>query len=177
MIYFISDPHLSHANIIWMSKRPFNDVEEMDHTIINNWNSIVKETDTVYLLGDFAYRCHRSKIKKYLEELKGKIILIKGNHDGQVLKVNQQIHRFESVHDYLVLEYEKYKFILFHYPIESWWHKSRGAFHLHGHIHEHQSILPHPRKFNVSVENIEYKPISIVEVLNKLNNNEGQTIN
>jgi len=170
MIYFISDLHLGHKAIIWMAHRPFEDLYHMDITLIDNWNKVIKNEDTVYFLGDFAYKVSENKIKKYLRELNGKIIFIKGNHDVLTLKANQEIKRFESVQDYFVLEHDKQSFVMFHFPLESWWHKDKGSIHLHGHIHDHKSICPHPRKFNVSAENIGYTPISIEEIIDKIEN-------
>ena len=54
MNFYISDTHFGHANIIRLCNRPFQDVERMDNTLINNWNNTVSNKDTVYILGDFA---------------------------------------------------------------------------------------------------------------------------
>ena len=63
MIYFISDTHFGHKNIVSYCKRPFIDTHEMNKTIIDNINSVVKPSDTLYFLGDF---CHRGgDPKKY----------------------------------------------------------------------------------------------------------------
>ena len=80
MIFYISDLHFGHQNAIWFDKRPFASVEEMDQTIIQNWNNTVKPEDTVYILGDMVW----AKAKGwpgYLKQLSGHKILIKGNHD------------------------------------------------------------------------------------------------
>lgn len=52
-IYFTSDLHLGHDNIIRFCNRPFSSVEEMNDRIIQNYNSIVHKNDLVYILGDF----------------------------------------------------------------------------------------------------------------------------
>ena len=54
MIYFTSDLHLGHRGIITMRNRPFANVEEMNRTLITNFNAIVHKNDTVYILGDLA---------------------------------------------------------------------------------------------------------------------------
>lgn len=85
MIYFISDTHFNHSNIIEYCNRPFNDIKEMNDTLINNWNSVVKKDDIVYHLGDFAL-ADEEKLKELYSKLNGTIILIRGNHDGKSAK-------------------------------------------------------------------------------------------
>lgn len=77
MDYFTSDTHLGHKKIIEYCNRPFKDVYLMDKAIVENWNEVVSDDDTVYHLGDFAF----GGIKNYLPHLNGNIILIRGNHD------------------------------------------------------------------------------------------------
>ena len=170
MIYFISDTHFGHkGSLAWPNgkARKFKDINEMNQTIIDNWNSIVKPEDIVYHLGDFAYKTSVSTIKHIFKSLNGTIILLKGNHDGQTLKANKQQPRFESVNDILEIEYNNKLFILCHYPIESWRNKNKGSIHLHGHTHGNSQFIHN--RLDVAVEVINYTPISIEEVLLKLN--------
>lgn len=178
MIYFISDTHFGHGGSLkWPNgnARDFPDIQTMNQTIVDNWNSVVKEEDTVYHLGDFSYKTSVSTIKHILDSLNGTIILIKGNHDGQTLKANQQVHRFESIHDRLELEYnlgdKAYHFILDHYPMESWKNKEKGYIHLHGHVHGRKSehiITDMSYRIDVSCEAINYTPISINDIIMSL---------
>ena len=76
-IFVTSDLHISHNNILGYCQRPFNNIQEMNSTIRNNWNSVVSDNDIVYLLGDYLF-------KKDIPDdwhLNGYIILIRGNHD------------------------------------------------------------------------------------------------
>ena len=73
MIFFTSDLHLGHANIIRLCDRPFSNVEEMDETIINNWNEHVHKDDTVYVLGDFTMIKDVAIVENYINQLNGKI--------------------------------------------------------------------------------------------------------
>jgi calcineurin-like phosphoesterase family protein len=168
MIYFISDLHIGHkGSLKWPNgnARDFPDINTMNQTIIDNWNSIVTDNDTVYLLGDVAYKCSSSIIKHVLNSLNGKIILIEGNHDKDVLKVNQQIHRFESVHSRLILNIDDLVIVLDHYPIEEWFMKTKGSIHLHGHTHGSiQDKNIGIKRYDVSVEVNNYTPISLEQI-------------
>ena len=75
MNYFTSDLHLGHRNIIRLCNRPFATIEEMDETLIRNWNAKVTNGDTVYILGDLLFRNEKSA-EEYLKQLKGKKHLI-----------------------------------------------------------------------------------------------------
>ena len=47
----ISDTHFGDERILRYENRPFSSVEEMDKAIIENWNQVVGEEDTVFHLG------------------------------------------------------------------------------------------------------------------------------
>lgn len=78
--WFTSDTHFGHENILKYSNRPFNTIEDMDKTLIRNWNARVQPEDTIFFLGDFCFNIS-SSFKNYWYALNGTKIMIKGNHD------------------------------------------------------------------------------------------------
>ena len=130
MIYFISDTHFYHEKIIEYVNRPFKDVEEMNNTLIDNWNKRIEPKDEVYILGDFSFG-NKEQTLDLLDKLNGRKYLIKGNHD-RVIKDKEVASRFEWIKDYHMLKYKKYKFVLFHYPLMVWDCQHYGAIHLYG---------------------------------------------
>ena len=80
MDYFTSDMHYGHANIIDYCNRPFESLDEMTNEMVNRWNEIVTEDDTVYVVGD-VFLCPTSEGESIVKRLNGRKILIKGNHD------------------------------------------------------------------------------------------------
>lgn len=78
-VFFTSDPHFFHANVIRYCNRPYATVEEMNEALIGNWNSVVGPDDTVYCLGDFSLAIRPVEI--YSSRLQGHKKLIPGNHD------------------------------------------------------------------------------------------------
>lgn len=98
MNYFTSDLHLGHRNIIRLCNRPFATIEEMDETLIRNWNAKVTNGDTVYILGDLLFR-NEKPAEEYLKQLKGKKHPIIGNHDRDWVKKCNLEDFFESVNN------------------------------------------------------------------------------
>lgn len=166
-IFFCSDHHLDHANILTFKRadgsrlRDFGSLEEMQEHIISRHNSVVRPADKVYFLGDVVISKKASALN-ILYRLNGEKVLIKGNHDQcsaeaylQHFKDIRGSHQFSGV-------------IMTHIPIhpES---LARWGVNIHGHLHSNQVMLPlaqvHDRRyFNVSLESINYTPISLEEI-------------
>lgn len=135
-IFFVSDTHFGHKNILKFcpNSRPVRDIEEHDRKLIVNWQSQVGQNDRVYHLGDFFF-CNAERARRILDQLPGQIHFVYGNHD-KVISSNHDIRsKFASVSNYKELRIEGIKVCLFHFPIHEWHHISHGAFHLYGHVH------------------------------------------
>lgn len=169
MRYIISDTHFYHNNIIKYCNRPFSSVEEMNDTLIENWNSIVKPEDTVFHLGDFAFKKNVNNIIHIVDRLNGKIVLIKGNHDH---------YKTKKAH-FIFWEYYKYPviiddfIILSHQPVfltdNSPYYNIHGHLHNSGHRDESNIGIRHT---NVSVEVINYTPIDLDQLIQKIKEKE-----
>lgn len=114
MNYFTSDLHLGHRNIIRLCNRPFATIEEMDETLIRNWNAKVTNGDTVYILGDLLFR-NEKPAEEYLKQLKGKKHPIIGNHDRDWVKKCNLEDFFESVNNLHFISDGKRQMTLCHY--------------------------------------------------------------
>lgn len=160
-IFLIGDTHFGHSNILTFKKedgsllRPgFDDITDMDETIIRNWNKVVGAKDKVYHLGDVGFK-NFTQTSLILSRLNGEKVLIKGNHDN--LKLSQYAQHFKDVRAYHQID----KFVLSHIPV----HPdsiARWKGNIHGHLH-HRNIDDN-RYWNVSVEQINYTPISFEEL-------------
>lgn len=175
MIYVISDTHFHHSNIIKYCNRPFKDINEMNETIINNWNSIVKKDDTIYHLGDFCLS-NDDEIKNIFNKLNGNKILIRGNHDRKPVKFYENVGFKVLTHAPIILG--EYKIMLSHVPLPDAKIKE-GYINLHGHIHNKKISDDYPKNYtenkhvNLSVDVTNYKPVSL-DKINKIRgkNNE-----
>lgn len=133
--YITSDLHFGHKNIIKYENRPFQDVEEMDNCLINMWNNTVNDNDLVYILGDFSWY-GGAKTIEILKRLKGRKILIVGNHDCNYLdKIDFDKSLFEEICYYKEIKRNKRLICMMHYPIANWNGEEHGSIHLFGHIH------------------------------------------
>lgn len=175
-LFFTSDTHFGHARVIDFSSRPFKDIEEMNETLIKNWNEVVKPNDTIFHLGDFALG--GSKIwKETLERLNGKKYLIMGNHDFKNFR-NSYREYFEEV---VLAKYYTYKdkaMYLSHCPYLCYGGDERGVWNLYGHVHSGPNArlgkdLPKLQylgewTYDVGVDNNNYYPVSFEEIAEKL---------
>ncbi len=173
MIYYISDPHFGHANIITLCNRPFIDIDEMDRTLIANWNARVRNEDSVYVLGDFAYKCELSEVAAILQKLNGHMHLLIGNHDEWMNKMDAGEY-FESVDNMVEINDNGRICVLCHYPLLTW-RKENKSFMVYGHIHDKTDadfwplIVKRDRMLNAGVEINNYMPVTLDEMIS--NNN------
>ena len=171
-IWVTSDTHFNHANIIKYCNRPFSSVEEMNETIIANWNKVVSQGDTVYHLGDFALG-DKSLIPDILERLNGHINLIIGNHDN--LNIMADLLYYNCVLNVFweeVIKVGKKTIILNHFPFGSLPDPTTNypIIQLHGHVH---STPDKPwnyfdNQYDVGVDNNNFTPINLAELLDKI---------
>lgn len=170
MVYFIADLHIGHYNVIRLNNRPFSDLEEMHNCIITNWNSRVKPNDEVYIIGDVAYRS-QIDIVKFLNNLNGIKYLIVGNHDRRNLKNPAFRACFKEICDMKTVNVSGTPIVLCHYPLGEWDGYYRGAYHIHGHIHNNTNIKVYKylkdesRALNAGVDIIHYTPATFEELI------------
>jgi len=125
-IFLTADTHFNHSKILeYCPNRSFSNINDMNETIIKNWNDQVSIGDIVYVLGDFGFGPDLLKIFK---RLTGQKYLIKGNHDDKkVLSLP-----WGWIKDVYMLNH---KYWLSHYPHLSWPKSAHGSLHFHGHCH------------------------------------------
>lgn len=168
MIFFTSDLHLGHANIIKYCDRPFSSVEEMDEALIRNWNDKITDSDDVYILGDFAFHGGVAKAGR----LKGRKHLVIGNHDLRWLKAYREAGVFEWMKDYHELKLkppvvqERQMIVMFHYSMRVWNKSHHGSWHLFGHSHGNLAGLG--KSFDIGVDSHNYTPLSFDELKVKM---------
>lgn len=170
MIYYTADLHLGHANVIRHCDRPFTSADEMDATLIQNWNAKVHKNDTVYIVGDFLFRA-KKPAEDYLAELKGKKHLIIGNHDKYWMKKVDLAKWFESVSPMLFVSDSGHSATLCHYPMMSWPGMSRNGHMIYGHIHNNVGadywplIAARDLMLNAGVDINGFSPVTLEEMI------------
>lgn len=166
-IWFTSDTHFGHKNILKYSERDFESLDAMDEAMIHNWNERVSPEDLVYHLGDVGL-CSQGKLRKILDRLQGRIRLIRGNHESSAEACHS---RFEWIKDYYELEmpdpdaYQGKRFIvLFHYAMREWNASHHGTWHLYGHSHGTLPDDPNSLSIDIGVDCHGYRPLDYAEI-------------
>ena len=170
MIYFTSDCHLFHNRILEYEaeSRPFSSIEEMNETIINNWNKVVKPEDEIYVLGDFIMGA-ANNVEATLKKLNGKITLVRGNHDTPT-KLREYARLGIEVKDIAYIPYKGRFFVCCHFPIASpefinMVRKDNSeVVILYGHIHHNAPEGYVDGTYHVGADTNNLTPISIEQV-------------
>ena len=168
--WVISDTHFGHANIIRHAERPFRTIGEMNEALVANWNDTVRDGDTVYHLGDFSGPPMNRRIERIAERLRGRIVLITGNHDRVTPRLADTFTRVTGPQKLHTPVKDIPGVVLSHVPLHSAGTDEPGSLqvigNLHGHIHQRTS--PTPRHCNVCVEHTGYRPIRLEEAVERL---------
>lgn len=183
-IFFTSDLHFGHENVIKFDNRPFKTVEEMDEELIRRWNAKVGKGDLVYVLGDMIWKSRNSDAEQIIKSLNGQIILIKGNHDRFLHNAKAKA-ALAGVKDYddISVHLEDgttRRCILSHYYMPMYNGHIYTAIHLHGHSHTSEeasleqqiSDLLNQRGCRNEIYNVgcmywNYEPVTLDEILSK----------
>lgn len=156
-LWFTSDTHLHHANIIGFCNRPFNNIAHMDRTIIDNWNSVVQPDDIVVHGGDFCWGDTKMWLY-FLDQLQGIKILVRGNHDKDGTYPKTKFQMIYEILNILVADPETkegQRITVCHYPMLSWYQSHRGAWQLFGHWHNSKIKAPDEKGNNLLSANVE----------------------
>ena len=165
MVYFTSDMHFGHEAIINMQNRPFGSVEEMDHVLLQNFNSVVHKNDTVYILGDICHHMKTEQADELIKKLNGKKYFVKGNHDKKY-----DPREFLDMQDFMTASVNGQYFVMMHYPMLSWPKKNSGSIQLHGHIHARMDYNESNRaegikRYDVGVDANNFFPVSAKQII------------
>lgn len=167
-IYFAADFHFGHRNVIEYCNRPFNNVSEMNSQLIKNFNNTVEHDAITYILGDFSF-LNTESTKQILKAMKGFKILVKGNHDPKPNSYYRKLG-FSEVYDKPIIF--RNQFILSHEPINDKLYENSYFINIYGHLHNN-AVNRDNKKFCCSLEMINYKPISLDDLLKNLRTKWG----
>lgn len=191
-LWFTSDCHFGHRNVLKFCDRPYKDEKEMGQAIINNWNSVVKPDEKIFCLGDFSWWDGRHEIKKIISKLNGEIFLVPGNHD--------RVRSFElcdpgklHICSDVVYLYVRpaiqntdsrfatgcYEVVLSHFPQLCYSHSDKkNVYNFFGHIHSlkgqpmvefGEPIKLRPgRQIDVGMDRHDYTPVEFFQVLKEI---------
>jgi len=176
-LFFSSDEHFFHDNIIKYCNRPFHNATEMNEALISNWNNVVPEDGNVFMAGDFIHTGRIETVQNIIDRLNGKIWWILGNHCYQSKHDRKIISdmvdgRQMDVATVLIKNDNDQRLFISHYPHLYW---TRDTWHLHGHIHSGPNSTSsekapfHATRYDIGCDNNLYKPISYQEVKDIIN--------
>ena len=194
-VFWTSDLHFGHKNVLKFCQRPFADIKDMELQLISNWNNVVSNNDTVFVLGDTFWFNNRKDIKRIFNQLNGKnIYVVFGNHCDpatyfKMMADEELPDKVKILSDVATIYLKTYdpnnpqtpkhlcEIVCSHYPLMTWSHRDKGAINLFGHIHSGPNSqctvdmdLPlwKGSQYDVGVDNNNYAPIEYKDIIKKL---------
>lgn len=181
-VFFTSDHHFHHKNIIRYTDRPFLSLDHMHDVFVKNWNATVGINDTVYHLGDFSFSRNVDDVKRVMSLLNGNISLLAlpWHHDGGWLEKCDVIVSANGEYVTLLpaiyvlsvpwMKKDGYtiKVTLSHYPMAEWEASHYGAWLLHGHSHGSWYDRSGRNVMDVGVDSNNYSPVSLADVIERM---------
>ena len=173
MIYLTSDLHFNHDKDFIYKPRGFSSVQDMNETLVKNWNETVLDSDIVYVLGDFFLGQDFDYIKKTIEKLHGNIHLILGNHDTSAKqKIYLTMPKILSCEYATIITHKKRQFYLSHYPTmtaDLQTNPDKAIYNLFGHTHSKDKFYTDsPYNYNVAVDANDNRPVSIDNIFTSI---------
>jgi len=158
MWFFTADEHYYHTNIVKYCNRPFSSIEKMNEELIKRHNEKVSKNDIVVHAGDFSL-ANKTKTKEIIKQLNGTHIFLKGDHDRWLSPRTTQIWQKRI---------DKHYIVVCHYCLRVWPKSHYGSWHLFA--HSHGRLEPIGKSWDIGVDNNDYYPISmdeLVEIMEK----------
>lgn len=176
-IFLTSDLHFCHNKEFMYAPRGFTSVEEHDEGLIRNWNEIIEDDDDVYVLGDIML-ADTDKGMEYLRRLKGKLHIIRGNHDSLTkIALYPESPNVVEILPATYLKYGKFTFFLCHYPTLTGNFNDNSLkysiINLYGHTHQQDNFYtidgkPFPLMYHVGLDSHDMKPVLIDDALEEI---------
>lgn len=187
MIWFTSDLHFYHKQVIGYCNRPYSNVEEMNRDLIERWNSKIKKREIVWVLGDFSFAGIQTT-KDVVSQLKGDIRIVRGNHDRYAKQLIEM--GFSNVYENHSIWLEGYKVNLSHFPHRPTKEQMEAATHdmrylhkriyndglplLHGHTHSPEKVnIDNGLQIHVGIDAWDMSPVSHKEIIKLIEENNG----
>lgn len=157
--FLIADPHFGHESIIRLCNRPFADVRQMNDAMVANWNAVVKPSDEVIVVGDFAHRMDPEKLRALFDSLHGRKHLIIGNHDD---KHTLALPWSTPPRDVAYMSIDSTRVVLCHYAWRAWPGIRKGAIMLFG--HHHGRLAGNQQSMDIGVDVMGFAPVRLNQI-------------
>lgn len=169
-----SDTHFFHKNALRFDKSPHRTIEDRNYDIIQKWNAVVTNDQYVFHLGDLAFSVGgdvKKKVGDILDQLNGKIVLVRGNHEESIEGLEDKFHDivdYQEIFIFSDLNRRKggQRICMSHYPMHDWNQCFRGSWMLHGHTHlaDRDTYDKSLKRCNVGCMNWDYTPVSFQQL-------------